>query len=48
MPAMTPIASAAGTMTASTQNIETAVASSTGPSLAATLTLNLVEQPRSP
>ena len=35
-------------MTASTQNMRIAVASSAGPSLSATLTLNLVEQPRSP
>ncbi len=48
MPATTPIASAAGIMTMSTQNMRIAVASSAGPSLSMTLTLNLVEQPRSP
>ena len=48
MPDMTPMASATGTMTARTQNMRIAVASSAGPSLSATLTLNLVEQPRSP
>ena len=32
----------------STQNMRIAVASSAGPSLSMTLTLNLVEQPRSP
>src|ERR1700722_73460 len=48
MPAITPIASAAGIMTVSTQNMRVAVASSAGPSLSTTLTLNLVEQPKSP
>ena len=48
MPAMTPIASAIGIMTASTQNMRIPVASTAGPSLSTTLTLNLVEQPRSP
>ena len=48
MPATTPIASATGTMTASTQNMRSAVASSAGPSLSTTFSLNLVEQPRSP
>ena len=48
MPDTTPIASATGTMTASTQNMRIEVASSAGPSFLTTLTLNLVEQPRSP
>ena len=35
-------------MIASTQNIKRPVARSDGPNLAATLTLNFVEQPKSP
>ena len=48
MPETTPITRAIGTMMASTQNIKRPVARSDGPNLAATLTLNFVEQPKSP
>src|SRR3569623_2517595 len=48
MPARMPISSEIGTITASTQNINNPVAPRAGNSLAATVVLNLVEQPKSP
>src|SRR5271154_7377014 len=48
MPETTPMRSATGIMTAMTQNMRIPVARSAGQSLSTTLTLNLVEQPKSP
>src|SRR5688572_23265261 len=48
MPAKMPISSATGTITTITQNIRIPVAPSAGHSLAETVVLNLVEQPKSP
>src|SRR5436190_338958 len=48
MPARIPTSSAIGTITANTQNIKMPVAPRAGNSLAATVVLNLVEQPKSP
>src|SRR3954453_17045016 len=48
MPARMPTSSDTGTITPSTQSIRMPVAPSAGNSLAATVVLNLVEQPKSP
>ena len=48
MPARIPIRSEIGTMTTMTQNIKIPVAPSAGHSLAETVVLNLVEQPKLP